>query len=156
MQPVEKIFLRKAYFWRTSLRGYWSLFLRHYKCSKVTQGDNKVYYRSNPNKIVFEIFMFFRFFSKWTNKNYVYFYLTTETLRYHLDCSKFSDQCFNGFLWSLLSKKSKHFFFEIFSWVLKKNIFRVLGWNLKKCSSLSFVFVSACFEKNLNEFCNFS
>jgi hypothetical protein len=45
-------------------------------------------------------------------KNYVCFNLTTETSKYHLDVSQLSDQCFRGFLFSLLSKKSKQIFFR--------------------------------------------
>ena len=61
---------------------------------------------------------FFNFFPsiffKKKKKNYVCFNLTTKTSKYHLDVSQLSDQCFRGFLLGLLSKKSKHIFFEKF------------------------------------------
>jgi hypothetical protein len=37
-------------------------FRGHYKCSKMTRGDTKVYYRPNPQKNFFEIFDSFKYF----------------------------------------------------------------------------------------------
>ena len=55
-------------------------------------------------------------------KNNVCFNSTSKTLKYHLNVSQLSDQCYSGFLLSIPTKKSKHFFFvEIFFLGLQKN-----------------------------------
>ena len=53
-------------------------------------------------------------------KNNVCFNLTTQTSKYHFGVRQFSDQCFSHFLLSLLTKKSKHFFFENFLVILSE------------------------------------
>ena len=55
-----------------------------------------------------EIYAFFDFLEKNVCLNF-----TTQTSKYRLDVSQLSHQCFTGVLLNLLSKKSKHFFFEI-------------------------------------------
>jgi hypothetical protein len=55
--------------------------------------------------------------------------LTTKTSEYRLDVSQLSHQCFTSFLLSLLSKKSKHFYFEFFLENDQKNhISSLRGW----------------------------
>jgi hypothetical protein len=89
-----------------------------YKCSKMTRGDKKVHYRPTHQKNFPKFLRFFDFFPriffKMKFKNNVCLNLTTRTLKYHLDVSQLSDQCFRSFLLSLLTKKSKHFLFENF------------------------------------------
>jgi hypothetical protein len=86
----------------------------HYKCSKMTQGDNKVYYRPIIKKHFSKFPRFFDFFLsiffKMNFKNYICYNLTTKTSKYHLDLIQLSDQCFRGFPLSLLLKKSKHIY----------------------------------------------
>ena len=55
-----------------------------------------------------------RYFFRIKSLNNVCLNLTTKTSKYRLDVSQLSHQCFTGFFLSLLSKKSKHFFFRNF------------------------------------------
>ena len=65
--------------------------------------------------IIWQTFsIFISIFLKIKLKNNVCSNLTTQTSKYRLNLSQLSHQCFTGFLLSLLSKKSKHFFFRKF------------------------------------------
>jgi hypothetical protein len=89
-------------------------------------------------------------------KNNVCSNLISKTSKYRLDVSQLSHQCFTGFLLSLLSKKSKHFFFRKFFGKWPKIIFRVLGVNCKKaCDHLLHMFWGVL-DKNLSHFANIS
>jgi hypothetical protein len=71
--------------------------------------------------------------------------LTTKTSKYRLDVSQLSLQCYPSFLLSLLSKKSRHIFSEIFG----KFIFFVWGRNLTKTFLQSFCLFRASFCQQL-------
>jgi hypothetical protein len=90
-----------------------------------------VYYERNHQKKILISRFFLSIFQKMKLKNNVCLNLTTQTSKYRLDVSQLSHQCFTGFLLSLLSKKSKHFFFNFFE-NDQKIIFRVLAGNCKK------------------------
>jgi hypothetical protein len=97
----------------------------HYKCSKMTQGDNKVYYRPNHSKKISKFLRFILFFSKYFLQNELkklhLLKFNNKTSKYNLVVRQLSDQCFSDFLLSLLIKISKHFFFEIFLFGRQKN-----------------------------------